>query len=238
VDRASLEQLLGQGLSLAEIGRRFGLHESTVGYWVGKHGLEAVHADRHAAKGALSRAMLQPLIARGLSIAEIVEAVQRSKPTVRHWLRRHGLRTARQGGKTDANSTSRAKRAGLATVMRVCRNHGMTEFWLEGRGYYRCKRCRWEAVVRRRRKIKRILVDEAGGRCVLCGYDRCIAAMHFHHVDPSEKAFHLSEQGVTRSLGIAREEAAKCVLLCSNCHAEVETGQATLHSQMDRRNVA
>ena len=238
MDRTSLEQLLRQGLSLAEIGRRFGLHESTVGYWVEKHGLEAVHADRHAAKGALSRAMLQPLVARGLSIAQIAEAVHRSKPTVRHWLRRHGLRTARQAGQMDANSTSRAKRAGLATVMRVCRNHGMTEFWLEGRGYYRCKRCRWEAVVRRRRKIKRILVNEAGGRCVLCGYDRCIAAMHFHHLDPSEKSFHLSEQGVTRSLSLARQEAAKCVLLCSNCHAEVETGQATLPSQMDRRNVA
>jgi transposase len=37
VDRASLEQLLGRGLSLAEIGRRFGLHESTVGYWVERY---------------------------------------------------------------------------------------------------------------------------------------------------------------------------------------------------------
>jgi transposase len=43
MDRASLEQLLGRGLSLAEIGRRFDLHEATVSYWVKKHGLEAVH---------------------------------------------------------------------------------------------------------------------------------------------------------------------------------------------------
>jgi len=45
MDRTSLERLLGQGLSLAEIGRRFGLHESTVGYWVEKHGLKAVNRD-------------------------------------------------------------------------------------------------------------------------------------------------------------------------------------------------
>jgi IS30 family transposase len=32
MDRASLEQLLNQGLSLAEIGKRFGRHESTVAY--------------------------------------------------------------------------------------------------------------------------------------------------------------------------------------------------------------
>jgi transposase-like protein len=45
MDRASLEQLLDQGLSLAEIGRRFGLHEATVGYWVKKHGLRAVNRE-------------------------------------------------------------------------------------------------------------------------------------------------------------------------------------------------
>jgi hypothetical protein len=52
--------------------------------------------------------------------------------------------------------------------------HGVTEFWLEGRGYYRCKRCRMDRVNQRRRKIKRILAAEAGGRCSVCGYDRCV----------------------------------------------------------------
>jgi transposase len=51
MDRPPLEQLLDQGLSLAEIGKRFGLHESTVGYWVEKHGLRAVNRDKFAAKG-------------------------------------------------------------------------------------------------------------------------------------------------------------------------------------------
>ena len=45
-------------------------------------------------------------------------------------------------------------------------------------------------------------------------------------MDPATKAFALSSEGVTRSLDSAREEAAKCVLLCANCHAEVEAGQA------------
>jgi transposase-like protein len=51
MDRASLEQLLGQGLSLAEIGRRFGRHEATVSYWVKKHSLEAANREKHAARG-------------------------------------------------------------------------------------------------------------------------------------------------------------------------------------------
>ena len=84
------------------------------------------------------------------------------------------------------------------------------------------------AVSIRRRKVKQVLVKEAGGRCALCGYDRYVGALHFHHVDPSTKAFNLSRRGVTISLARARAEAAKCVLLCGNCHAEVEAGRAVV----------
>jgi hypothetical protein len=85
-------------------------------------------------------------------------------------------------------------------------------------------RCRQERVSEWRRRVKRKLVDEAGGGCVICGYDRCVAALEFHHLDPSTKRFALSREGVTRSFAEAQEEARKCVLLCSNCHAEVESG--------------
>jgi transposase len=96
MDRASLEQLLGQGLSLAEIGRRFGKHEATVGYWVKKYGLQAANRDKHVARGGLAREDLEPLIERGMSIAQIAEAVKCSKGTVRHWLRQYGLKTQAQ----------------------------------------------------------------------------------------------------------------------------------------------
>lgn len=76
--------------------------------------------------------------------------------------------------------------------------------------------------MRRRRKAKEILVAEAGGTCSLCGYSRCAAALHFHHLDPATKRFGLAEGGWSRSIEALREEARKCVLLCSNCHAEVE----------------
>jgi hypothetical protein len=68
------------------------------------------------------------------------------------------------------------------------------------------------------------LLEEAGGRCVVCGYDRCVAALHFHHIDPSQKNFSLALGGNTRSLAKARAEASKCVVLCANCRAEVESG--------------
>jgi cytochrome c553 len=80
-----------------------------------------------------------------------------------------------------------------------------------------------EAVTRRKQKVRRILVDEAGGRCAVCGYDRCIVNMHFHHVDPATKELAMTAQ-MGRPLAAFREEARKCVLLCANCHGEVEAG--------------
>lgn len=91
-------------------------------------------------------------------------------------------------------------------------------------GYrYRCQRCTGEAVLKRKRKVKAILVAEAGGCCQVCGYDRCIGNLTFHHVDPSQKRFPMSTCS-GKSLAAFREEALKCVLVCANCHGEIEVG--------------
>jgi transposase len=228
VDRASLEKLLNQGLSLAEIGRRFGRHESTVAYWVQKYGLEAVNRERTAPKGGLSREELEPLVAAGMSIGEIADVVARSKTTVRHWLVEYGMKTAHTQRKwLYGNADER--------LVRVCLRHGETEFQRRSAGGYRCLKCRSEAVTRRRRRVKRLLVEDAGGACQSCGYDRCLAALEFHHVEPSEKAFSLSHRGVARSIDRARNGAQKCVLLCANCHAEVEVGLLTLKAHVAGR---
>ena len=83
-------------------------------------------------------------------------------------------------------------------------------------------------VTASRRRRKAILVAEAGGRCAACGYDRYAGALQFHHLDPAGKQFGVSAQGIPRSMERARAEARKCVLLCANCHAEVEAGARTL----------
>jgi 5-methylcytosine-specific restriction endonuclease McrA len=87
-------------------------------------------------------------------------------------------------------------------------------------------------VARRRRKLKTILVDEAGGRCCVCGYDRYVGALQFHHLDPKQKRLEISRNGVTLSLEALRAEAQKCVLVCSNCHAEIEGGITAVPLQL------
>jgi len=155
MDRASLEQLLGQGLSLAEIGRRFGRHESTVAYWAEKHGLQAVNHGKHAARGGLARGELGPLVAAGMSIAQIAETVGRSKATVRHWLLRYDLKTKHGRGRRPSEAAKAAKGAGLATATMHCPRHGDAEFALDGRGYTAASNAappRWLVGVERSRR--------------------------------------------------------------------------------------
>jgi transposase len=220
VDKELLEQCLGEGLSLEAIGKRVGKHESTVSYWLKKHGLVVERAEKNAAKGGLERGTLEELLAADMSLREIASRVDRSLATVRYWMKRYDLKA--RPHRHDAPDDG-AREATLE-----CRQHGMTSFVLEGRGYYRCKRCRLERVGRRRRTIKSRLVAEAGGKCVICGYHRCHRALQFHHLDPRTKEFHLGHTGVTRSLARSRAEARKCILLCANCHAEVEAGIMTV----------
>lgn len=75
-----------------------------------------------------------------------------------------------------------------------------------------------EAVSRRRKKLRALALNQLGGKCFKCGYNRCEAALHFHHL--RDKKFGISQKGLTRSWTAIEKELAKCVLLCANCHAE------------------
>jgi transposase len=221
VDAPWLASQLDSGRSIESIARETGKGASTVAYWVNKHGLTSKYASKHAARGGIDRVELEAMVALGMPIRAMADQLGVSYTTVRHWLKRHGLTTPRARRLAE---TAEARAAGADTARGFCPQHGLVTFVRRGPDGFRCQSCRTEAVDRRRRKIKRILVAEAGGACVLCGYSRTLAALHFHHVDPMEKSFGLGARGVTLSLEAARAEAAKCVLLCATCHAEVELG--------------
>ena len=224
MERTPLERMLAKGMSLAAIADEHGLHPSTVSYWIRQHGLAAANAERFAPRGAPSRDRLEELAAAGATLREMAEALDRSISTVRHWLRAWDIERPRTRSSRRPPDPTVAPR----DVVMVCSRHDETVFRLDSRGSYRCCRCRQERVSQRRRAIKRILVEEAGGCCASCGYDTCVAALQFHHLDPASKDFALSNEGVTRSIVRARAEAAKCVLLCANCHAEVEAGVSAI----------
>ncbi len=61
--------------------------------------------------------------------------------------------------------------------------------------------------------------------CFLCGYNRCSRSLHFHHLDPKTKKRDVSGLlAQNYSLRIIKEEMAKCILVCANCHGEIHAG--------------
>ena len=62
-------------------------------------------------------------------------------------------------------------------------------------------------------------VTYKGGKCEKCGYNKCIAALDFHHKNPEEKIYDVKSL-MNRKWELIQEEIDKCILLCSNCHRE------------------
>jgi hypothetical protein len=220
MERETLERYLDAGLSLERIGELEGKHPSTIGYWVKKHGLTNPRTAKHSRRGGLGRSELERFVEDGLTLRQIAALTDMSLATVRYWMRRYGLETRYAAWTRDPTLKP-------LELTRRCRRHGTTTFVRDSRGHYRCPSCQVERVSEWRRRVKELLVAEAGGACAICGYDRHPRALEFHHLDPGTKLFGLGS-GNSWSLAKARAEAAKCVLLCGNCHAEVEAGVLTL----------
>lgn len=77
----------------------------------------------------------------------------------------------------------------------------------------------------RRLRDRKAIKIQHGGCCSKCGYSKCLAALQFHHVEPSNKKF-----GITQALRASKtkyskeeilKESKKCILLCANCHMEL-----------------
>lgn len=79
------------------------------------------------------------------------------------------------------------------------------------------------ARLRNRKKALIELKTSFGGKCLLCGYNKCLTSLSFHHTNETPKVDGISNI-LFRGNGkkAAFEEAKKCILICANCHGEIE----------------
>lgn len=91
-----------------------------------------------------------------------------------------------------------------------------------------CQSCR---ATNYRKNVKKELIEYFGGKCKICKYDKCVAALEFHHLDPKKKehAVNISHGSFKKSL----VEAKKCILLCCRCHRELHAGFVTLQDILE-----
>jgi hypothetical protein len=85
----------------------------------------------------------------------------------------------------------------------------------------KCKKCQ---AAYDKSRLKNIIISTIGSySCKICGYDKCIQALEFHHVNPKQKEYEINTL-LTRSEKIILEEINKCILVCANCHREIHYG--------------
>jgi len=96
------------------------------------------------------------------------------------------------------------------------------EFYTKGNGrlYSYCRVCAKKNVSSIQKSLKEEAVNYKGGKCISCGYCKCLAALEFHHIDPSQKDFEWKKVKLRSFDNLVKAELDKCVLLCANCHRE------------------
>jgi hypothetical protein len=72
-------------------------------------------------------------------------------------------------------------------------------------------------------RTKELAVAYKGGKCKICGYNNCITALEFHHLNPKEKDRDLKSRGINRRKAFEKlkPELDKCILVCCRCHREI-----------------
>jgi hypothetical protein len=92
-----------------------------------------------------------------------------------------------------------------------------------------------ERVKAWRQNIKQKIVDAFGGKCGICGYNKCNYSLSFHHVDPNEKEFSLGAAlAHPKKFEKLIEEMKKCICVCNNCHGEIHAGILQIPTDIQR----
>ena len=170
----------------------------------------------------LDRETVKTQILDGMTIMELAKHYGCSRTTITNFKKENGLVGLSKNGRTKA-----------VGGVKLCKSCGTTKDLSEfySNGYYNsgtkkykpnCKSC--EKQIKNKQHYSRIVEILAGSdrelKCELCGYKSNLSALQFHHVDPSEKDYAISEM---KSLAFekVRDEINKCAVLCANCHTEI-----------------
>lgn len=144
-----------------------------------------------------------------------------------------------------------------------CNPHGERKFWggkktqaalgnvsrLPSLKKFVCKTCKKTRIQRTRNlecstcANKRIQSDKKnrlvlllGNRCQICGYNKNVAALSFHHIKPSEKSFSIG-MSLSKPFELLEKEVKKCKLLCLNCHTEIHNSKKCVLTRIGSREM-
>lgn len=169
----------------------------------------------------------------GLSLHQITKLENKSLTTVRYWVKKHKLKPNFKNFKEEVFNKPGNPEAENTKTKKYCPNcdkvYDRSNFY-QRRGIcdsVYCKTCTNKLTVIRQKELKSKMVEYKGGKCqnpncpTPGGYNRCLGALEFHHIDPTKKDFSLSHLKRYAFNEVVKEELDKCILLCANCHREI-----------------
>ena len=151
---------------------------------------------------------IEHLIDKGLSQYEIAKELNIPRTTVSSRLKKLGLSTKHSNFKDQPTTSYKCNQCGCTDENRFY-----------GHKKSICKTCFNEEGTAKFRKNKEKAVKLLGGSCSMCGYNKSLVALDFHHTDPSikDKNFKTMRHWSWERI---ENELSSCVLLCANCHRE------------------
>jgi hypothetical protein len=166
---------------------------------------------------------LEQMINEGRSLNKISRDSGKSLTTVRYWVKKYNIPF-----NTKNFSSQIKKEYGEFRTCPKCKENCPIDQFYNRRGKIGgsvyCKKCTTQQVVERTKKLKQDMVNYKGGCCQLCGYNKYIGALDFHHIDPNQKDFTIAHVRQYKFDDVIKNELDKCLLVCSNCHREIHGG--------------
>lgn len=167
---------------------------------------------------------LKDYLDQGLSVRQIAEKSKKSFTSIRYWIKKYGLSPNFHNFKDGYCYETTQKIIGDTRYCPMCKAYkAFDEFYTRRKNNCSgwCRACVSKQTIERGRKLKADCVAYKGGKCQKCGYNKCQAALDFHHRNPNEKDFSICKKyGCRRFNERIKKELDKCDLLCANCHRE------------------
>lgn len=204
IEKEALVKLVSKGFSVRAIAKELGVCPATACKALHKYSLQTQYQPLF-----IEQAVLEQMIADGLSTWAIAKKLDRSQFCVCWYLKKYRLKT-------------KHKRKVRQDCCSYCGEEDKKAFYSDR--FCMCKVCQKKYTQDRNQRLKQEFVDYKGGKCELCGYNKCLASLHFHHVDPKTKDPKWRSL-LKKTLEQVKEELDKCQLLCANCHGEVHYSQ-------------
>lgn len=163
----------------------------------------------------MEKEKLETMIENGMSLRDISKNTKKSLSSIRYWCKKYSL-------KSNYSSTNNKQKIHKCSV---CGEVEPKKFY--GHKKTVCGNCHNKYTLEIGRKKRNFIIEEMGGKCISCGFNKYQSALQVHHLDPSKKDKNFSSirgWNKTRIL----EEIKNCVLLCANCHSAVHSNELIL----------